>query len=170
MEKKSTDESDEVKIENEEEVKVEDEDEEEEFIALDPKNKPIEINFCSDFDDDQTKKFEKRKAKEKRKKSAKKVRLTRKNSDLPPADFPLIWKSEKSLLNVSSRKTIGFVVNGNFSFRLGKGFGLGFLSAEAVIRSCLEGPMQSWKFLYRNSSSVCYRFAIVDFVFAPIGY
>lgn len=141
---------------------------EEDFIAFDSKNKSLsEVNFCRDFEDAQKAKIQKRKTKLKQKKLAKKSRLT--NPDLPP-DPTLKWKTDESLLNVSSRKIAGFVVNGNFSFRLGKGVGLGFLCAEAVIRSCVEGPMQPTKLLFRNSTSASYRVAIVDVIVASVGY
>lgn len=82
--------------------------------------------------------------------------------------------STKNVVESCSRRIIGFLVNGDFSFRTAHGFGMGYCSMVAL-KSIFENvPIVKYKnrhirpLLFRNTSSRCYRLCSADIVMSLI--
>uniref|UniRef100_A0A915JZZ0 Ribonucleases P/MRP protein subunit POP1 n=1 Tax=Romanomermis culicivorax TaxID=13658 RepID=A0A915JZZ0_ROMCU len=128
------------------------------------------VNINELFVDRRAEKFAKRKLAQKMKKKRRKLN---KKANANDTDGDASINDQLCAVNVvdyCKRKTLGFIVTGDYSLSIGYGKGLGYCSMLALKHLITEIPVikvYGAKFrpiLFRNSTSKCYRLGFIDII------
>jgi len=126
-------------------------------------SKEIDLNDL--FVDTKAAKIENRKLHAKERKKRRKNHAQQSNTD----DITPISSQSPNVVDYCSRKIMGFVTNGDFSFYTGRGEGMGFCSSLALKQLCESVPVLRVKHsrtvrpvLLRNANSKCYRMCSIE--------
>lgn len=138
-----------------------------EFLSLNSTENRRELNLHDLFIDRQEMKCQNRKMNKKLKKKQRREKQQNNKSEILLKNNEM-ESIEKNVVDFSSRKIVGFVTNGDFSFFSGRGGGVACCSMTALKNFLGKIPLVKFRnrnfrpLLFRNSSSQCYRVCSFD--------